>query len=187
MKIWYVQPDPPIQGWMSAAELQWLFEQARKHHCIAEIGCWCGKSTHALLSGCRGLVFAVDHFLGSASERTTTMKLADGGEVRRRFLANCGHFPNLQIFEMDSLEAAAKLPDGFFDMIFIDGEHTLPSVPSVLADLKAWEPKLAPGGLFCGHDRDLFISGIADVAPALRAFYGFDPPGVCDSIWAVCK
>jgi hypothetical protein len=65
---------PDIQGWMTRDELTWLYETAQTMQSIAEIGCWKGRSTCALLSGCPGTVHAVDHFLGSATERDTFHK-----------------------------------------------------------------------------------------------------------------
>jgi len=48
-----------------------------------------------------------------------------------------------------SLDAAKEFPDGFFDLVFIDGNHTQVAVK---ADLLAWWPKVRPEGLFCGDD-----------------------------------
>ena len=39
----YIPPNPPIEGWMSENELQWLYERGKEHAFIAEIGCWFGR------------------------------------------------------------------------------------------------------------------------------------------------
>lgn len=48
----------------------------------------------------------------------------------------------------DSIEAAFMVP-GNLDFVFIDADH---HEVSVAKDLRAWWPKVRPGGLFCGHD-----------------------------------
>lgn len=44
---------------------------------------------------------------------------------------------------------AAHVPDGHYDFIYIDADH---GYDAVCADLKAWWPKLAPGGCLAGDD-----------------------------------
>lgn len=48
-----------------------------------------------------------------------------------------------------SPSASKSFSDGFFDFIYIDGMHYK---DAVLTDLKAWIPKLKPGGIIAGHD-----------------------------------
>jgi len=55
------------------------------------------------------------------------------------------------IWRMESTAAAAELPDGRIDFVFLDGDH---SAAGVAADLAAWAPKVRDGGMICGHDID---------------------------------
>jgi hypothetical protein len=55
----------------------------------------------------------------------------------------------VKIIRMPSLEAVKEIPDGYLDFVFIDADH---AYESVKADIRAWVPKLRPGGLLCGHD-----------------------------------
>lgn len=49
----------------------------------------------------------------------------------------------------ESSEAAARLPDGSVDFVFIDANHTK---EFVRRDIAAWQPKIKPGGIIAGHD-----------------------------------
>jgi hypothetical protein len=57
-----------------------------------------------------------------------------------------------EIRRMTSTAAAATVPDGSLDFVFIDGNH---AKAYVLADLEAWAPKVRSGGLVSGHDYEL--------------------------------
>jgi hypothetical protein len=50
---------------------------------------------------------------------------------------------------MTSREAAAQVPDGSLDWVYIDGNHLF---DHVIADLTIWTPKVKPGGFVSGHD-----------------------------------
>ncbi len=49
----------------------------------------------------------------------------------------------VRIHRCPSVEASALFANGLFDWVYIDGDHAF---DSVLADLKAWYPKVRPGG-----------------------------------------
>jgi hypothetical protein len=166
--------DPGIAGWIDGAELQWLFERAQEMKSIIEIGSWKGKSTHALLSGCPGPVFAVDHFKGSPDELQGAHHEATHSDIHAQFIANVGKFKNLVCLRMDSIEAARFFREKSVDMIFIDGCHTL---EAVLADLRAWLPVCRR--LMCGHDISL-----GTVKEAL-GIMGLNFKEEVSSIWSV--
>ena len=141
--------SPEIDGWMSDNELQFLYKTAKDMGNIVEIGAWKGRSTHALLTGCSGLVYAVDHFAGSKGEEEAHKEAReDGGEkVYNEFMKNVGDFPNLTVLRMTSEEAVKKFKDKSIDMVFIDGEHT---GEAVAQDIAMWLPKAKK--IICGHD-----------------------------------
>ena len=58
-------------------------------------------------------------------------------------------YPNYEFLKMTSLEAAAKVPDGSLDFVYIDANH---SEPYVSQDIEAWTPKVRKGGIVCGDD-----------------------------------
>ena len=110
---------------------------------VVEVGVWEGKTTHALLNACKGKVYAVDHFNGSAASDDDTHKRSG----KEKFLKNCGGFPNLTLLEMPSHDAAELFADESVDMVFIDAGHLY---EEVLDDLRCWYPKVS--GVICGHD-----------------------------------
>jgi hypothetical protein len=58
-------------------------------------------------------------------------------------------YPGAEIMRMLSHEAAALVPDGALDFVYIDAEHTY---DACLADLRAWSPKVRSGGIVSGDD-----------------------------------
>lgn len=83
-------------------------------------------------------------------------------------------FPALRIVRLKSVEAALFFPEGFFDLVYIDGDH---SYSSVKADIAAWLPTVKRGGLIGGHDYvddDSRITEIYDVRRAVRGAFGED-------------
>lgn len=136
-----------IDGWMSLAELEFLFQNSKEMNSILEMGSWKGRSTHALLTGCKGQVTAVDHFKGSDDERDSTNHIGKVEDVYGQFMKNVGHFKNLRVKRMSSEEAEKELKDEKFEMIFIDGEHT---EDGVTRDIELWSKHCTK--LLCGHD-----------------------------------
>ena len=55
----------------------------------------------------------------------------------------------VEIIRKDSREAYKDFPDGFFDFIYIDADHTYESAK---LDIENWYPKCKVGGVFSGHD-----------------------------------
>jgi predicted O-methyltransferase YrrM len=132
---------------MCVPELQWLFEKAGQMQSIVEIGSWMGKTTHALCSGCPGIVIAVDHFKGCPNERDGPHIEATQRDISQDFWRNVGHFKNLSLLKMDSVKAAGLFRPKTIDMGFIDASH---EYPDIKADLSAWLPVCRK--LICGHD-----------------------------------
>jgi hypothetical protein len=165
------------ETWMYAHELAWLFNRAKEMASIVEIGSWKGRSTEILLKGCKGKVYAVDHWRGSPAELGSGYM---GQELARidvfeEFLKRVGSFPNLSVLKMPSAEAAKQFDRGSVDMVFIDAGH---DYASVMKDLEAW--RSIPAKLLCGHDAG---SGWPGVIRALKdSGIDFELTGV-GTIW----
>jgi predicted O-methyltransferase YrrM len=173
-KMEYRMPDPDIQGWMSPEELEWLYQKAKEMATIVGIGSWKGRSTHALLSGCKGIVYAVDHFKGSRSEREWAHAEAKTEDIHEIFIKNVGHFKNLITMEMDSVETSKLFKDKETDMVFIDGDHAYPAIKK---DIEAWMPKCKR--LLCGHDID------QDGTPTAFKELNLTPKKEVGSLWSI--
>jgi Methyltransferase domain len=164
-----------LPGWMSPEELSWLYKRASEAASVAEIGCWRGRSTHALLSGCQGPVYAVDTWK-QCGVSPVGYPPAEDEEVFADFNNNVGSFPNLRIVRMPSVDAARIV--GMVDMVFIDADH---SYESVIADIRAWEPKTLY--LVSGHDFDMpEYPGVTQAV--CESFHEVER---CGSIWFVRK
>ena len=161
-----------VEGWTSQKELNFLHNVAGEMETIVEIGSWKGRSTRALLSGTKGTVYAVDHFLGSKGEEEQH-KEAKEDVIYNQFLANNGQYKNLKVLRMSSAEAVKQFADKSVDMVFIDGEHTYEGVKE---DIKLWLPKAKK--IICGHD---YCDAWAGVKKAVEEnFTDFSKE---DSIW----
>ena len=170
-----------IDGWMGFGDLTFLYEQAKTHKNILELGSWKGRSTHALLSGnlrTGGTVIAVDTFQGSQDPGDATHDLAKKENIYDTFRQNVGMFKNLQVKKMRGDVAVTHTEDGSMDMIFIDAGHTYEEVKE---DIELWRPKVKSGGLLCGDGYNIAWPGLCKAVDELC-------PGrelVGDKLWAI--
>ena len=149
-----------IQGWISDDEVAYLARIASVYHNIVEIGSWTGKSSRAIGDNTPGKVYCVDTWDGKDALNGVVdvvipgIKKAVADMDNKIFDVFCNNMRGLLgtkviPMRMPSLEAAKRLKDQKFGMIFIDADH---SYEGVKADIQAWLPLLAPGGTICGHD-----------------------------------
>jgi len=135
-----------VGGYMSEIELRWLAEQASKSKIIVEIGSWMGRSACSLAANTKGILICVDTWSGS-------LEVHDGFDavLFTKFRKNTEMYNNIWPMPFRSVRAAEILSSLGIqpDMIFIDGDHTS---ENVRADILAWRPLLAEGGIFAGHD-----------------------------------
>lgn len=97
--------------------------------------------------------------------------------VRRRFAAT----PCVRLHRNTSTQAAPTFADGYFDWVYIDGDH---STAAVVDDLNAWLPKVRRGGFLVGDDYTWKDEvGVLSVQVAVEAFvaqHGLDRPTIVD-------
>jgi len=153
-----------VDGWTHASQLRFLMAQARAlpdGSRLVELGVWQGRSALALGEACRGTrkrVFAVDPWAdydeggGPVSAFLARHGVTSFEEVHRRFEAHrrrLGLESWVTAVRAESVAAAARWAEGPVALLFVDANHRY---EAVVADLDAWLPHVAPGGLVCGDD-----------------------------------
>jgi glycosyltransferase involved in cell wall biosynthesis len=174
-KYYFEYPANTIDGWMTFEELTWIYETAKRHYHIAELGSWKGRSTHAWASGTRGNITAIDTWEGSDFIGDDTNRLAKLEDVFKVFKDNLKQFDNVVVNRKRGMDAVKDYEDKSFDVVFIDAGHTYEDVK---ADIDAWLPKAKM--VLCGHDYlpDVWMG----VIQAVDDKFG-KPDGVAGSIW----
>lgn len=114
--------------------LAYLAERCSSHTAIWGVDVW---TEHMGGDNLPADVFARMQAYGSAQDACVG-ELTRAGVMDRVQLLNCG-----------SLPAAAMFADESVDLVFIDACHEL---EPCRADIKAWLPKVRPGGMLAGHD-----------------------------------
>ena len=158
-----------LQGWNSQHPYLSDAIAALRPSMIVEIGVWKGGSTVFMANelkkhGMSSAVIAVDTWLGSSEhwlgESNAKLNFFNGRpDLYYKFLSNVVHAQLTDYvvpLPLDSLNAAQVIKSLRLNpqMIHLDGGH---DYDSVLADLRAWWPTLAPGGIFIGDD--YYING----------------------------
>lgn len=119
-----------------------LVDIARREswRCGAELGTGNGLLAEQLLTGCQQLLQLIVVDLFRRPERRASVERRLGLFVQQE---RCVVYPG------STLEVAEFVADGSLDFIFIDAGH---SYAAVAADIRAWAPKVKPGGWVGGHD-----------------------------------
>ena len=114
---------------------------------IIEIGSYEGATTELFMNYC-SLLYSIDPYAeGEDCGQETPEDLAAAEQVmmnRMRDYGNAFHH-----YKLPSLRAARLIQNGSADLVYIDGDHRH---DSVVADIKAWLPKVKSGGYIAGHD-----------------------------------
>ena len=145
-----------IPGWFSFARTYDLaVANASDGATFVEVGSWKGLSAYYMAakirdSGKRIRFCCVDHWLGSPEPRDDPD--VRSGSLYETFLRNVSDVRRfLEPIRMSSLEASRQFADGSCALVLIDAGH---EYEDVSADIAAWRPKVAPGGMLAGDDYD---------------------------------
>lgn len=121
---------------------------------IVEVGVWKGQSViyagvEIYNSGKQIKIDCVDTFEGSP-EMMSEPLLAIKDGLYNHFIENIEPLKNiLTPIRLPSVRAAILYKDKTLDCVFIDAAHDF---DNVLADVRAWLPKVKQGGILAGHD-----------------------------------
>ena len=135
---------------------------------VAEIGVWQGELSERILRQCPGVhrLWLVDPwtpvYVKLADERwavcgpgTDTAEMQDALSLVRQRIAL--FVDRVTIMRLPSVEAAKEIADGSLDAVLIDALHF---ENTVMDDIRAWLPKLRPGGLMVGDDMSDYYPGV---------------------------
>ena len=95
---------------------------------------------------------------------------------QQEILAVLSNSPDSRFIRLPSIEVAQNWPDASLDFVYIDGFH---EYDSVLADIKAWLPKIKSSGIMAGHD----YIGFPGVKQAVDELFGKPDKVYLDTSW----
>lgn len=145
-------PAAKLEGCEVLANRFALLDKVPRHGVIAEIGVDRGDFSLEILTRCkpeRLHLFDID-----ISRLTNPDILAGLGSGSNRLKTHIG----------DSSANMGRMPEGYFDMVYVDGDH---DYAAVRRDIAAILPRLAPGGAMVFHSYatwsavSMYHSGVA--------------------------
>jgi len=152
-----------IQGWMGDEELDYLYQlvvDAPDDAVIVELGAWRGRTTDRLYHAMHDeqSVCTVDTWLGQPDLRHTSHSDVLTVDIFLEFMENMQERNRFPLWWEPGLtgecylrmlcdDAATLFTDGSVYAVIVDSDHRL-----VGHDVQVWSPKIAPGGILCGHD-----------------------------------
>jgi predicted O-methyltransferase YrrM len=188
-----------MQGWGSGHHYLTEAIEPVNDRLIVEIGVWKGASSIRMAQamkdqGVRGTIICVDTWLGSVEHWTQDWfadLACDHGypTLQRKFMNNvvAANVQDIIVpLPLDSVNASQVLKHFAIsaDVIHIDAGH---DYASVMSDLKAWWPVLAPGGLYIGDDYHQGGEHWAEVQQAHDAFFADIASGPLENVAGKCR
>lgn len=86
--------------------------------------------------------------------------------ITSQIMMRCPDSPHVNIRVGLAQDFASLYPDASLDFVFVDALHTYEDTQSILLD---YRPKIAPGGVFAGHDyHDLYpglVQAVKEILP----------------------
>jgi hypothetical protein len=115
-----------------------------------EVGTHLGEFADHFLSLWNGRILnCVDPWLGGYDDRDPASNGDRAADMTTAIKRLRRHYQRCNIWRCSSVEAATTFKDDRLCFVYVDGCH---KQVSVAEDLRAWWPKVHPGGLLAGHD-----------------------------------
>jgi len=117
---------------------------------FVEVGTHVGKSAILMASCLRDAGKKVSF---DAIDSYSSPHFDGSPKMWKHYVKLCGveGFVNLRVVDM--VEGAAAYPDGSLAFVFLDADH---SKDGTVAAIRAYLPKVRPGGILAGDDYDIF-------------------------------
>ena len=118
---------------------------------VAEIGVWKGYFARRMADRNPAELHLIDIWkhidAGTGNWHDQVTKNPEGNMESARVLTE--HARDVRFHQGESLRVVQTMPDNYFDMIYVDGNHYY---NGCLGDITEWWKKLKPGGWMTGHD-----------------------------------
>lgn len=118
---------------------------------IAELGVYEGVNFNLMINHNPEVAVGVDMWIddGVISRNDCACSQERFNGMYNSVMESVKDKPFVKIMRMYTVDAAKFFPDEYFDLIYIDADHTYEGCK---ADLEAWWPKMKKGGFFTGDD-----------------------------------
>lgn len=133
---------------------------------VVEVGSFVGQTAKLLSRSGAGVVWCVDTWEGSYND--STGEICKHVDIKSKFDENCKdeiEANRIVGWKIDSISASAFMKDKSAALVYIDANH---GYDEVLADIKAWLPKVKSGGVVAGHDFDIRFGDGRVAFPGVR-------------------
>ena len=143
---------------------------------MAELGVFEGEFSAQLLAWDPRELYLFDHWIGPMQcgdkdgNHIKTLSAAEMTRVYRRLCRRYELDPRVHVVRGDIAEELAKVPNGHFDFIYVDADH---SYAATRAHLELAHQKLTPNGFLGGHDYGAPYGGVVRATDEFAALHQY--------------
>lgn len=160
---------------------------------VCEVGVFASQNFKRFLHGDPKIAVGVDLWkeigIPSVNDSAFTQDILN--QQCEYFKSLMHRYPSMRLYRQFTYEAAENFPDEYFDLIYIDADH---SYEGCKKDLEAWYPKVKKGRFFTGDDYSHYKAvntGVTfGVIPAVDEFaekYNLTVYKLPSNGWAIVK